>query len=123
MRFGPLSYGDISNVTISKCVVHDCRSSVFLRQSSDINIAGLRTGNPARHAAARLTLLDCQDALITGCQDHRGGDSFLAVEGARAAASACWEIASPASSMKFNARPTRLSLPCNRIVRRGWQFQ
>ena len=59
----------------------DLRSTVFLRQSSDINIAGLTTGNSAGHAAARLTLLDCRDALISGCQDHHGGESFLAVEG------------------------------------------
>jgi len=28
-----------------------------------------------------VTLDDCQDALITGCLDHRGGTAFLALEG------------------------------------------
>ena len=61
----------------------DFRSTVFLNQSSDINIAGFTTKTPSHCAAAHITLLDCQDALITGCQDNRGRACFLALEGAK----------------------------------------
>jgi hypothetical protein len=61
----------------------DFRSLIFLYQSSDINLSGLTDRTPANNAAAQVTLFDCQDALITGCLNHRGGACFLALEGAQ----------------------------------------
>ena len=61
----------------------DLRPTVFLRDSSDINIAGLSTSNGAPRVPVRVSLVDCQEALITGCQDHRGGGAFLAIEGTK----------------------------------------
>jgi len=60
----------------------DLRSAVFIQQSSDINLSRISTDNQASKPAPRVTLVDCQDALIAGCLDHRGGNAFVALEGA-----------------------------------------
>ena len=61
----------------------DLRSSIFLRQVSDLTVAGLSVSNPVSNAPPRLTLVNCQGALISGCQTRRGGTAFMALEGAQ----------------------------------------
>lgn len=61
----------------------DLRPPVLLRDSSDISISGFGITNPDTAVPSRITLRDCQEAIITGCQDHRGGAAFLGLEGTK----------------------------------------
>ena len=60
----------------------DLRPALFLQQCGMVNVARLLIENPAADAPPRLSLLDCQDVLVSGCLDHRGGKAFLTLEGA-----------------------------------------
>jgi len=59
----------------------DQRPALYLRQSSDINVTGLSVNNPSLGAPSRVTFSDCQDAIVSGCLDGKGGKAFATIKG------------------------------------------